>query len=629
MESKFQYRPLDISADEFRLLEILPSIDVTATVQCKLIHKPLSSPPHYIALSYTWDDPLGKKEDPISATIELEGETALIGKNLESALRYMRVKQISSVWIDAICINQKDLPERGAQVLRMHQIYVRAERVLVWLGPAADESDLGLKLLRILAEKRREAHANTWLREVLQERRYSSEWKAFAQLLNRGWWSRAWVVQETVLANNIEFACGEQSVPGRDLLEGTRFLMFVWNDTGALLHRLEDIVLNTNSLDCIAGQRLLMDRKNEGTQTGIIQCLSITSQTRATDPRDALYSKLGLAHDSATMVPAPNYHVSTKDTFTDFVKSYIEVQRDLEILCVDKQRVVEDLPSWVPDWSGTASTFSFQPSLSGGDMRLTDYCASRASKALVRFLNYDLIARGACIDTIDGVGFCNWLEDDDLRKLQQSKGSNCIYTSGVEAFSAIWRSMVAGWCWLEGQYSEAPEEFGCELAQICQEEEEKLRLNLVSTDEVVVRYELSTMKYGIWYQAIREMRFGGKTIRERLVAARLKSSGSSNLDENGKEAEISARSAFDQSRSVMDIRRRMITSDKGYFGLAPALTQPGDKICVLLGCSRPVIIRKHSGSYEFIGPAYIHGIMHGEVMSASEDRPSFQDFCIR
>ncbi len=38
------------------------------------------------------------------------------------------------VWVDAICINQDNIPERNRQVRMMPHIYSRAESVLVWFG---------------------------------------------------------------------------------------------------------------------------------------------------------------------------------------------------------------------------------------------------------------------------------------------------------------------------------------------------------------------------------------------------------------------------------------------------------------------------------------------------------------
>ena len=105
------------------------------------------------------------------------------------------------------------------------------------------------------------------------------------------------------------------------------------------------------------------------------------------------------------------------------------------------------------------------------------------------------------------------------------------------------------------------------------------------------------------------MRFGEKITREGLAVLKLESSESSGLDGNGKKADTLLGSAFDQSRSVMDVQKHFDRQRQGVFGLAPA--------------------RSIGGFYEFTGPAYVHGIMHGEVMSASTKRPSFQEFCIR
>ena len=57
--------------------------------------------------------------------------------NLAQALPYLQLETEERVlWIDAICINQGDLAERGQQVGRMADIYKMATRVLIWLGPA-------------------------------------------------------------------------------------------------------------------------------------------------------------------------------------------------------------------------------------------------------------------------------------------------------------------------------------------------------------------------------------------------------------------------------------------------------------------------------------------------------------
>ncbi|KAF7514022.1 hypothetical protein GJ744_006636 [Endocarpon pusillum] len=52
-----------------------------------------------------------------------------------------------------------------------------------------------------------------------------------------------------------------------------------------------------------------------------------------------------------------------------------------------------------------------------------------------------------------------------------------------------------------------------------------------------------------------------------------------------------------------------------YFGLAPGEAEKGDIVCVLFGCSVPVVLRDSGNGYhEFIGECYIHGIMDGEIV---------------
>ncbi|KAK1757050.1 heterokaryon incompatibility protein-domain-containing protein [Echria macrotheca] len=41
------------------------------------------------------------------------------------------------LWVDAICINQASLPEKGEQVAMMADIYRSAEHVAIWLGDLA------------------------------------------------------------------------------------------------------------------------------------------------------------------------------------------------------------------------------------------------------------------------------------------------------------------------------------------------------------------------------------------------------------------------------------------------------------------------------------------------------------
>ena len=72
----------------------------------------------------------------------VDGQTVQVTTNLEAALRVLRARRFDTLWIDAVCINQADLVERGLQVTRMGLIYSKAVEVVAWLGVEADDSAL-------------------------------------------------------------------------------------------------------------------------------------------------------------------------------------------------------------------------------------------------------------------------------------------------------------------------------------------------------------------------------------------------------------------------------------------------------------------------------------------------------
>ncbi|KAH9207025.1 heterokaryon incompatibility protein-domain-containing protein, partial [Leptodontidium sp. 2 PMI_412] len=77
--------------------------------------------PDFEAVSYTW----GSDDNP----------TLPVTQNLAEALPHFRYEDRPRVlWIDAICVDQENLMERGHQVKRMSDIYSNAAKVFVWLG---------------------------------------------------------------------------------------------------------------------------------------------------------------------------------------------------------------------------------------------------------------------------------------------------------------------------------------------------------------------------------------------------------------------------------------------------------------------------------------------------------------
>ena len=68
--------------------------------------------------------------------------------------------------------------------------------------------------------------------------------------------------------------------------------------------------------------------------------------------------------------------------------------------------------------------------------------------------------------------------------------------------------------------------------------------------------------------------------------------------------------------------RRLATLDRGFVVLGPGSCEEGDLVCILHGCSVPVILRPRSPGtgYIFIGECYVHGMMDGEAIMLKEQQ---------
>ncbi|KAK8029343.1 hypothetical protein PG991_006399 [Apiospora marii] len=64
-------------------------------------------------------------------------------------------------------------------------------------------------------------------------------------------------------------------------------------------------------------------------------------------------------------------------------------------------------------------------------------------------------------------------------------------------------------------------------------------------------------------------------------------------------------------------QRRLITTKKGYIGLAPRETRVGDVILVLQGYCAPIVARRGQ-RWRVVGDAYIHGVMEGEAFDETK-----------
>jgi hypothetical protein len=209
------YTPINTEKQEFRIVTIEPAPDHDQPIKCTLSVACLSAVPEFAAVSYVWGDA------SIANQISLDDKEFYVTTNLFHLLRRLRRPDAAFVcWIDAVCINQQDIPERNSQVLLRGELYKSAQYVIIWLGEEYGDSDLACSLLEkygtatiaFLEQYHRLPSTAEELQPILSEVGPNvldkASWEALRALFKRPWWTRVWVIQEFAKARDRVFICG-------------------------------------------------------------------------------------------------------------------------------------------------------------------------------------------------------------------------------------------------------------------------------------------------------------------------------------------------------------------------------------------------------------------------------------
>lgn len=149
------------------------------------------------------------KESWIPQTIFCDGAAITVEENLYIALLHLRKSRPGDYWIDAVCINQKDVKERSAQVQIMGRIYHSAVGVVVWLGDVPALLDEGVQKLSQRLAMYSGSSPSKFSDEDLGGIDTLIIQLAMVWLLTRRWFRRLWVVQESCLAQKLVFVLGD------------------------------------------------------------------------------------------------------------------------------------------------------------------------------------------------------------------------------------------------------------------------------------------------------------------------------------------------------------------------------------------------------------------------------------
>ncbi len=286
----------------------------------------------YVALSYTW----GAVTD--TRKIILNGHEMAVGANLESLLRILRHKKPMKagykIWVDAICINQQDIAERSREVTRMGKIYRQAREVLIWLGNEGGESDKGMDLIRTLSNActtGRDRALGDMLRRQ-PDLLGKGCWRALSSLLDRPYWDRLWVLQETSLSGGrTSILCGQQAVTWSDLYSAT--YSFGTHNIDVMFS-LIDQERNDAGLPAsgLKRNKLIHLHSEQSVQAGRekpqpMAMLDLARKSQVTDLRDKIYGMLGIMEALVSEQIVPNYHATLHQVFTNFAKAFIVTSR--------------------------------------------------------------------------------------------------------------------------------------------------------------------------------------------------------------------------------------------------------------------------------------------------------------
>ena len=202
------YRALPLNAEEdiIRLLDIHPG-GYEEEVRICLRVVALVPGPYYEALAYSWGT--STKARTIVAN---DHPRIPVTDNLYGAVRRLRLRsETRTLWVDALCINQADRDEKGQQVGLMARIYQSASCVNIWLGEPRIVCPLNLWPLLLLLDQ----SLGCGSKGTRQLPRLATKFLNLDGLINSAirhssspWHTRAWVVQEFVLARKLYMCYG-------------------------------------------------------------------------------------------------------------------------------------------------------------------------------------------------------------------------------------------------------------------------------------------------------------------------------------------------------------------------------------------------------------------------------------
>ncbi|MCJ1442198.1 MAG: hypothetical protein MMC23_002691 [Stictis urceolatum] len=383
----------------------------------------LDDSPEYATLSYCWGPPVFSHEVRCSSSAldDANGSTTVLAitKTLYNALVNLRSHGVSRIWVDQVCINQRDDAERSKQVVLMSQIYSRSNRTYIYLGESDDEPEIPPEAMQKLmamndfidkeegiSDERRKNQAAQSIGATEEEpgitgsdapgevstevtdakaakhaktldrmsKRYEDLLKGALEArqmldlrFNVKIASRAWAALMQRSCFTRKWIIQEVVLSGpKTCLAGSGSM-----DWDVMKVELEAITIvlgygypyaearrEAERIKRHAGFIASMAELQKKKPMSLLSLLKLSRFFDATDPRDMIYALLGLARD-ADKFPAPNYKSPLEQVFREFTLAFLRQGMAFKVLpLAGISKESTDHPSWAVDWGTLRQSYT-------------------------------------------------------------------------------------------------------------------------------------------------------------------------------------------------------------------------------------------------------------------------------
>lgn len=600
----------------------------------------------YDALSYHWGTKMSRRP------IRVNGQDVPVTENLITALEHMaktgRYGGRRKLWVDALCINQTDEHEQASQISKMRQIYGMAWNVIAWLGEERDASNAAFEVLERFAEMAHDSDQRPFGELAIPSMMFFQDYfYGLNELMQRPYWSRLWIVQELVLgSSSVLLHCGGRTMNWSTFCSGLNVLFRadMWIIKDQLLryeHEMHELggpnyraIWTTLWLHLVHKdiQTLARYEVEGGGSLGLRRLLDIASGSDCRDVRDKVFALVGMMEPEIANTLTQDYSGEPSTLFATVVRSFITYYNNLEPLREGNPWSKTNTPSWAADWTWEGRirysrpetplwgfwTLSNEPPINPHSL----YNAAGDQEAHYTFIGDRVLkCRGFVVDVVAGLGavgfgYFRW----EACEVKQYRSWESAYGGRQETAVALYRTllldrMAAGGP-VEPRHAailNLPKTFSLAKPQFHERQWPWMK----SQEGYYFRWEL-------WRAAHDGMMLGDAQVGEFFSDVLLE--GATEEDY----AEVYG--AFDRTSK----ERRFMLTRNGCMGWAPDNIVDGpsqqamvdDLVCVIFGCSTPLIIRPTgTGYFKVVGEAYVHGMMDGQALDLLEtNRCQIQEF---